>query len=86
MNTVAERNGGRINSFNYFVREILASMNPRNQSQQRKSLERIIRRIREIHIGRADYSLSDFTYDVKAACVREGVIFHHDEYNRLISR
>ena len=84
MQAVAERNGSRINSFNYFVKEILAQGDARTQSQLKKSLARIIRRVRENHTGLANYSLADFTYDVKAACVREGIIFDHDEYNRLI--
>ena len=86
LQAVAERNGGRINSFNYFLKEILAQREARTQFRIRKSLTRIVRRIRENRIGCANDSLANFTYDVKAACVREGVIFDHDEYNRLISQ
>lgn len=86
LQAVAERNGGRIYRFNYFVKEILAQRDPKARSQLKKSLIRIVRRVRENRIGRANYPLAGFTHDVKAACFREGVVFDHDEYNRVISQ
>ncbi len=84
METVAQRTPARINSFRYFVKAILAVPDPRHRAWQKKQLERIVRRIRDNAVGRANYSSIDFIEDVKCACVRERVIFDNDLYNELV--
>ena len=73
----------KINSFNYFVKEILAIPDPRNRAFQKKRLERIVRRVKEGHIGKASYSSIDVVADVKYACAREGLRFDNDLFNEL---
>src|SRR5438034_8110136 len=63
----------KINSFKYFVQEIITPRDPRNRAWQKKQLEKIVRRIRDTSVGRASYSETDFIEDVKCACAREGV-------------
>ena len=60
-------------------------MAPRNRAWQKKQLEKIVRRIRDNAVGRADYSTSDFVEDVKCACARESVAFDNDIFNDLMS-
>ncbi|MEW5979348.1 MAG: replication protein [Acidobacteriota bacterium] len=80
---VKNRCGSRINSFNYFVKEILSRSDPRNRQLQKRSLARIVRRVRELHAGAHDYPAADFVFDVKEACAREGVIFDNELFNSL---
>lgn len=82
---VARRTTAKINSFKYFVKEIVALPDPRKRAWQKKQLEKIVRRIRDNSIGRADYSTSDFIEDVKCACARESVPFDNDVFNDLTS-
>ena len=82
---VARRTPAKINSFNYFVREIVTLRDPRNRAWQKKQLEKIVRRIRESSVGREGYSGIDFAEDVKCACAREAVPFDHDIFNELVS-
>ncbi|MFN8009445.1 MAG: hypothetical protein U0V70_20915, partial [Terriglobia bacterium] len=51
MQAVKQRSGVRINSFNYFVKEILASRDPHNGQHQKRALAKIMKRIRDIHVG-----------------------------------
>jgi hypothetical protein len=81
--TVALRTPTKINSFKYFVKEITAQPDPRNRAWQKKRLERIVQRIRDISVGRANYSISDFVEDVKCSCAREGVLFDNDIFTEL---
>jgi hypothetical protein len=83
MEAGASRNPGRINSFKYFVREIVAVPDPRNRSWRKKQLERIIRRIRDHATGQSGYTNADFMEDVKCACARQDVMFDHDLFNEL---
>jgi hypothetical protein len=80
---VAQRTPVKINSFNYFVKEILARPDLRNRAFQKKRLEKIVRRVRESHIGKANYSSIDFVADVKAACAQESLQFDNDLFNEL---
>ncbi len=80
---VARRAPAKINSFRYFVKEIVAVTDPRNRAWQKKQLAKIVRRIREIAVGRTDYSMGDFAEDVKRACAREAVPFDNDIFNEL---
>ena len=67
------------------VRIVDALMAPRNRAQQKKQLEKIVRRIRDNSIGRTDYSTGDFIGDVKCACARERILFDNDLFNQLVS-
>jgi hypothetical protein len=83
--TVVPRTPTKINSFRYFVKEITAQPDLRNRAWQKKRLERIVHKIRDISVGRGDYSMADFVEDVKCNCAREGVIFENDLFNELVS-
>jgi DNA-binding Lrp family transcriptional regulator len=82
MVAVKERSGSRINSFNYFVKEILGTNDPMNRQQQKRALARIVKRVRELRVGAND-SIVDFVDNVKRACTREGVVFDNDLFNSL---
>jgi hypothetical protein len=84
LDAVVKRIPFKINSFKYFIREILAVPDPRNRAWQKKQLEKIIARIRHGSVGRADYSSIDFLEDVKYACAREDIVFDNDLYNQLL--
>jgi hypothetical protein len=83
MVAVASRTPAKINSFRYFVRALARADNPRSRAWRKKQLEKVVRRISENAVGRADYSTSDFTEDVKRACARESVPFDNDILNEL---
>jgi hypothetical protein len=83
--TVVRRTPTKINSFKYFVKEITAQPDPRNRAWQKKRLEKIVHKVRDISVGRANYSTADFVEDVKCSCAREGVVFENDLFNELVS-
>ncbi len=56
---------------------------PRSRAWQKKQLEKVMRRIRENAVGRADYSTGDFVEDVKRVCARKAVPFDNDLFNEL---
>ena len=85
LDAVVRRTPTKINSFKYFVKEITAQPDPRNRAWQKKRLERIVHKIRDISVGRGDYSIADFVEDVKCNCAREGVVFENDLFNELVS-
>jgi hypothetical protein len=82
---VARRTPTKINSFKYFVKEITAQPDPPNRAWQKKRLEKIVHKIRDISVGRSGYSMADFVEDVKCSCAREGVLFENDLFNELVS-
>lgn len=84
METVSRRTPAKINSFRYFVKEILAVPDPSKRSWQKKQLEKIVRTIRDSAVGRRNYSGIDLIEDAKCACAREGVIFDNDLFNELV--
>jgi hypothetical protein len=84
LEAVARRTPTKVNSFNYFVKEIVAIPDPRNRAWKKKQLEKIVRRIRDSTVGSADYSAIDFLEDVKCACARGGVQFDNDIFNELV--
>jgi hypothetical protein len=84
LEAVARRTPAKINSFNYFVQEIVAIPDSRNRVWKKKQLEKIVRRIRDSTVGHAGYSAIDFLEDVKCACAREGVRFDDDIFNELV--
>ncbi len=81
---VAQRTPAKINSFRYFVQELVALPDPGNRAWRKKQLEKIVRRIQENSVGRAEYSAGDFVEDVKRACAREAVPFDNDLFNELL--
>jgi len=83
LETVAQRTPAKVNSFKYFVKEILAVPDQRSQSWHKKQFEQIVHRIRDNSVGRADYSSIDFLEDVKCVCAREAVRFDNDLYDEL---
>jgi hypothetical protein len=85
LDVVARRIPAKINSLRYFVKEIVSLPDPRNHAWQKQQLEKIVRRIRDSAVGRADYSTADFVEDVKRACAREAVPFDNDLFNELLS-
>jgi hypothetical protein len=84
LEAVVRRTPAKINSFKYFVKEILAISHTRHRAWQKKHLEKIVTRIRDNSVGRKGYSMSDFVEDVKCACAREGVTFDNDTFNELV--
>ena len=82
--TVVRRTPTKINSFRYFVKEITAQPDPRNRAWQKKRLEKIVHKVRDISVGCADYSMSDFVEDVKCGCARKGIVFDNDAFNELV--
>jgi hypothetical protein len=85
LETVARRTPAKINSFKYFIKEIVALPDPRNRAWQKKQLEKIVHRIRDNSVGRSDFSFADFVEDVKCACAREGVQFENELFDELVS-
>jgi hypothetical protein len=85
LEAVVRRTPTIINSFKYFVKEITAQPNPRNRAWQKKRLEKIMHKVRDISVGQANYSMADFVEDVKCSCAREGVVFENDLFNELVS-
>ena len=84
LDAVVRRTPTKINSFKYFVKEITAQPDPRNRAWQKKRLEKIVHKIRDISVGRSGYSMSDFVEDVKCCCAREGIAFDNDAFNELV--
>jgi len=85
LEAVVRRTPTKINSFKYFVKEITAQPDKRNRVWQKKRLEKIVHKVRDISVGRGNYSMSDFVEDVKYNCAREGVVFENDLFNELVS-
>jgi hypothetical protein len=81
---VFQRAESRINSFSYFVKEIVASTEKGTAGRRRKKLAAILHSVRENHVGSAEYFISDLVFDVKVACAREGVVFDNDLFNQLL--
>ena len=83
LEAVARRTPTKINSFKYFVKEILAP-EPNNRPWQKNRLEKIVHRIRDNSIGRGNFPMADFVEDVKCTCAREDVPFDNDVFNELV--
>jgi hypothetical protein len=81
---VSGRTSTKINSFKYFVKEITMQPDPRNRAWQKKRLEKVVRKVRDISLGRDGYSMADFVEDVKCHCARENIIFDNDVFNDLV--
>ncbi len=81
---VARRTPTRINSFKYFVREIVAPPDLRNRAWHKNRLKKIVSTVSDISVGRSDYSLADLVEDVKCRCAREDIVFDNDIFNELV--
>ena len=82
---VVQRTPTKINSFKYFVKEITVQPDPRNRAWQKKRLEKVVHKIRDISVGHSGYSMADFVEDVRCSCAREGIPFDNDVFNELVS-
>jgi hypothetical protein len=76
--SVMQRSRGGINSLNYFVKELLEWNSPERTTRRKTKLEAIAKRVRDLHVGKANYSMADFIANFRNACVREGVEFEPD--------
>ncbi|MFY9225633.1 MAG: hypothetical protein WAQ98_23350 [Blastocatellia bacterium] len=84
----SERAKNRPNSFAFFIKEILSVSSPKKQSrsQQKKAMEAIMNNIRNSKVGSSNYTISDFAFDVKEACIREDVAFDNNIFDELLSK
>jgi hypothetical protein len=81
-----QRASSRPNSLAFFVKEIIATANPKtNRSKQKKSMEKIVDRLRNSLVG-SSYSMSDFVYKVKESCLREDIAFDNDLLDELLAK
>jgi len=74
-------------SLAYFVKAYLnpTQANPANKQAIKAKLAAIVERKREAHVG-TRYTIADLTYDVKAECVREGIVFDNDLFNEVLEK
>ena len=77
----------RPNSFAFFIKEILASVNPKPQSRttRKKAMQKIVERVRNASVG-SNISPSEFVHKVKDACLREDVAFDNDLLNEVMDK
>jgi len=82
-----DRATNRPNSFAFFIKEILASVNPKIQSRttRKKAMARIVERVRNGCVG-SNISPSEFAHRVKEACLREDVAFDNDLFDEILSK
>lgn len=83
----SERAKNRPNSFAFFIKEILSVSNPKQSpSRQKKAMEKIMIDIRNSKVGSSNYTISDFAFDVKEACIREDVTFDNNIFDELLEK
>jgi len=84
----SDRAKNRPNSFAFFIKEILSVSSPKKQSrsQQKKAMEAIMNNIRNSKVGSSNYTISDFAFDVKEACIREDIVFDNNIFDELIEK
>jgi DNA-binding Lrp family transcriptional regulator len=82
-----DRATNRPNSFAFFIKEILASLNPKTQSRsnRKKAMQKIVERVRNASVG-SNISPSEFAYKVKETCLREDVSFDNDLLDELMNK
>ena len=82
-----DRATNRPNSFAFFIKEILASVNPKIQSRttRKKAMAKIVERVRNASVG-SNISPSEFVHKVKEACLREDVAFDNDLFDEILSK
>jgi hypothetical protein len=85
MRQVYERSLEPIGSFAYFAKAVLKAMedNQRTRAAQKRSLERIITRIRQNRTG-SRATLADLIEDIKRACARDNVTYNNDLVNEIL--
>lgn len=82
-----DRATNRPNSFAFFIKEIIASINPKSQSRstRKKAMQKIVERIRNSCVG-SNISPSEFVHKVKELCLREDVAFENDLFEELMCK
>ena len=82
-----DRATNRPNSFAFFIKEIIASVNPKTQSRttRKKAMQKVVERVRNASVG-SNISPSEFVYKVKEACLREDVNFDNDLLDEILSK
>ncbi|MFY9227324.1 MAG: replication protein [Blastocatellia bacterium] len=82
-----DRASNRPNSFAFFIKEIIASVNPKTQSRstRKKAMARIVERVRNSCVG-SNISPSEFVYKVKELCLRDDVAFDNDLLDEVLSK
>lgn len=82
-----DRATNRPNSFAFFIKEILSSLNPKTQSRttRKKAIAKIVERVRNSCVG-SNISPSEFTHRVKEACLREDIAFENDLFDEIVSK
>jgi len=80
-----DRATNRPNSFAFFIKEILASVNPKTQSRsnRKKAMQKIVERVRNASVG-SNISPSEFVHKVKELCLKEDVGFDNDLLDELM--
>ncbi|MFY9222681.1 MAG: helix-turn-helix domain-containing protein [Blastocatellia bacterium] len=82
-----DRATNRPNSFAFFIKEIIASVNPKTQSRsnRKKAMAKIVERVRNASVG-SNISPSEFVHKVKETCLREDVAFDNDLLDEILSK
>ena len=82
-----DRATNRPNSFAFFIKEILSSLNPKPQSRttRKKAMARIVERVRNAFVG-SNISPSEFVHKVKEACLRDDVAFDNDLFDEVMGK
>ena len=85
MRQIFERSIEPIGSFAYFTKAILKATEENRQTRaaQKRSLERIVSRIRQNRTG-ARATLADLIEDIKRACARDNVVYNNDLVNEIL--
>jgi hypothetical protein len=84
---ISQRTAEPIGSFAYFVTAIekaqKAAENPQTRAAQKRSLEKVVSRIRQGQIG-SRTTLSDLIEEIKQACLRDNVTYNNDLINEIL--
>jgi len=82
-----DRATNRPNSFAFFIKEIIASVNPKPQSRatKKKAMQKVVERVRNASVG-SNISPSEFVYKVKEVCLRQDVAFDNDLLEELLKK
>jgi hypothetical protein len=72
-------------SLAYFVKahQNPSQANPANRQAIKAKIAAIVERKREAHVG-TKYTISDLSYDVKAECIRENIVFDNEIFNEVL--
>lgn len=85
MRQIYERSLEPIGSLAYFVKAILNATQEQHRSRaaQKRSLERIVERIRQNRVGGRS-ALADLIEEIKRTCVRDNIIYNNDLVNEIL--